>query len=178
MRSYVHTFHLPAVITRCSNNYGPYQFPEKIIPLFIANLLRNEPVPVYGDGLNVRDWIHVRDHCAALDLVWRKGRVGEVYNVGGRSESTNLELTHALLKAVGKPASFIRYVKDRPGHDRRYAIDSTKIERELGWQPQVPFEEGLQETVRWYQDHSDWVEQIRSGDYLQYYDRQYGRFAS
>jgi dTDP-glucose 4,6-dehydratase len=178
VRSYVHTFHLPAVITRCSNNYGPYQFPEKIIPLFIANLLRNEPVPVYGDGLNVRDWIHVRDHCAALDLVWRKGRVGEIYNVGGRSERTNLELTHALLKAVGKPASFIRYVKDRPGHDRRYAIDSAKIERELGWQPKVPFEEGLQQTVRWYQDHSDWVEQIRSGDYLQYYDRQYGRFAS
>ena len=178
VRSYVHTFHLPAVITRCSNNYGPYQFPEKIIPLFIANLLRNEPVPVYGDGLNVRDWIHVRDHCAALDLVWRKGRVGEVYNVGGRSERTNLELTRALLKAVGKPESFIRYVKDRPGHDRRYAIDSAKIERELGWQPKVPFEEGLQQTVRWYQDHSDWVEQIRSGDYLQYYDRQYGRFAS
>jgi dTDP-glucose 4,6-dehydratase len=148
VRSYVHTFHLPAVITRCSNNYGPYQFPEKIIPLFIANLLRNEPVPVYGDGLNVRDWIHVRDHCAALDLVWRKGRVGEVYNVGGRSERTNLELTHALLKAVGKPASFIRYVKDRPGHDRRYAIDSAKIERELGWQPKVLFEEGLQQTVR------------------------------
>jgi dTDP-glucose 4,6-dehydratase len=178
VRSYVHTFNLPAVITRCSNNYGPYQFPEKIIPLFITNLLRDEPIPVYGDGLNVRDWIHVWDHCAALDLVWRKGRGGEVYNIGGRCERTNLELTHALLKAVGKPDSLIRYVKDRPGHDRRYAIDSAKIERELGWRPRVAFDEGLRQTVRWYQDHGDWVDQIRSGDYMQYYDRQYGRFAS
>jgi dTDP-glucose 4,6-dehydratase len=178
VRSYVHTFNLPAVITRCSNNYGPYQFPEKLIPLFITNLLRDQPIPVYGDGLNVRDWIHVRDHCAALDLVWRKGRGGEVYNIGGRCERTNLELTHALLKAVGKPDSLIRYVKDRPGHDRRYAIDSAKIERELGWRPHVAFDEGLRQTVRWYQEHGDWVDQIRSGDYMQYYDRQYGRFAS
>jgi dTDP-glucose 4,6-dehydratase len=178
VRSYVHTFNLPAVITRCSNNYGPYQFPEKLIPLFITNLLRDQPIPVYGDGLNVRDWIHVRDHCAALDLVWRKGRGGEVYNIGGRCERTNLELTHALLKAVGKPDSLIRYVKDRPGHDRRYAIDSAKIERELGWRPRVAFDEGLRQTVRWYQEHGDWVDQIRSGDYMQYYDRQYGRFAS
>jgi dTDP-glucose 4,6-dehydratase len=178
VRSYVHTFNLPAVITRCSNNYGPYQFPEKIIPLFITNLLRDQAIPVYGDGLNVRDWIHVRDHCAALDLVWRKGRGGEVYNIGGRCERTNLELTHALLKAVGKPDSLIRYVKDRPGHDRRYAIDSAKIERELGWRPRVAFDEGLRQTVRWYQEHGDWVDQIRSGDYMQYYDRQYGRFAS
>jgi dTDP-glucose 4,6-dehydratase len=174
VRSYVHTFGLSAVITRCSNNYGPYQFPEKIIPLFIANLLRDEPVPVYGDGLNVRDWIHVRDHCAALDRVWREGRAGEVYNIGGRSERTNLELTYALLEAVGKPRSLIRYVKDRPGHDRRYAIDCTKIEQELGWRPRIAFEEGLRETVRWYREHADWVAAIRTGEYLKYYERQYG----
>lgn len=174
VRSAVHTFGLPAVITRCSNNYGPYQFPEKIIPLFITNLLRDEPVPVYGDGLNVRDWIHVRDHCAAIDLVWRHGRPGEVYNIGGRCERTNLQLTHDLLEAVGKPRSLIRYVKDRPGHDRRYAIDSSKIERELGWRPRVPFAEGLRDTVRWYRDNVDWVNGVRTGAYLTYYERQYG----
>jgi dTDP-glucose 4,6-dehydratase len=178
VRSYVHTFGLAAVITRCSNNYGPYQFPEKLIPLFITNLMRDEPVPVYGDGMNVRDWIHVRDHCAAIDLVWRHGRVGEVYNVGGRCERTNLDLTHALLNAVGKPPTLIRYVKDRLGHDRRYAIDCTKIERELGWRPRVLFEEGLRETVRWYTDHADWVRDVRSGEYLTYYERQYGRLAA
>jgi dTDP-glucose 4,6-dehydratase len=178
VRSYVHTFGLPAVITRCSNNYGPYQFPEKLIPLFITNLLRDQPVPVYGDGLNVRDWIHVRDHCAALDLVWRKGRPGEVYNIGGRCERTNLELTYALLDAVGKPRSLIRYVKDRPGHDRRYAIDCGKIERELGWRPQVSFSDGLRDTVKWYQEHADWVEGIRSGEYMQYYQKQYGGWAA
>jgi dTDP-glucose 4,6-dehydratase len=175
VRSYVHTFGLPAVITRCSNNYGPYQFPEKLIPLFISNLERNEPVPVYGDGLQVRDWIHVRDHCAAVLRVWRKGRVGEVYNVGGRCERTNLELTHALLEAMGKPRSLIRYVQDRPGHDRRYAIDCSKIERELGWKPAVPFAEGLRETVEWYLRHADWVAAIRTGAYLKYYEAQYGK---
>jgi len=157
VRSYVHTFGLPALITRCSNNYGPYQYPEKLIPLFIARLLRNEPVPVYGDGQNVRDWIHVRDHCAAIEQVWRQGRPGEVYNIGGRCEKTNLELTHALLAATGKPASLIQHVADRPGHDRRYAIDCSKIERELGWRPAVPFDQGLRETVRWYESHLDWV---------------------
>jgi dTDP-glucose 4,6-dehydratase len=177
VRSYVHTFQLPAIITRCSNNYGPYQFPEKVIPLFITNLLRDEPVPVYGDGLNVRDWIHVRDHCAAIDQTWRRGRPGEVYNIGGRSERTNLELTHALLKAAGKPASLIRYVKDRPGHDRRYAIDSTKIESELDWRPTIPFEEGLRDTVRWYAEHDEWVRNIRSREYLNYYEKQYGNLA-
>src|SRR5262249_28014986 len=161
VRSYVHTFGLPAMGTRCSNNYGPYQFPEKLIPLFISNLLRDEPVPVYGDGLNVRDWVHVRDHCAAVARVWRKGRAGEVYNVGGRRELTNLELTRALLAALGKPESLIRYVKDRPGHDRRYAIDCTKIERELGWRPEVPFEKGLRDTVAWYRANADWVADIR-----------------
>jgi dTDP-glucose 4,6-dehydratase len=174
VRSYVHTFGSPATITRCSNNYGPYQFPEKIIPLFIANLLHDEPVPVYGDGLNVRDWIHVRDHCTAIERVWRQGRVGDVYNIGGRCERTNLELTHALLDVMGKPRSLIRYVKDRPGHDRRYAIDCSKIERELGWRPTVSFEQGLRDTVRWYVEHADWVAQIRNGAYRQYYERQYG----
>ncbi len=174
VRSYFHTFHLPALITRCSNNYGPYQFPEKLIPLFITNLLHNEPVPVYGDGLNVRDWIHVRDHCAAIDRVWREGRVGEVYNIGGRCERTNLALTYTLLDVMGKPRSLIRYVKDRPGHDRRYAIDCSKIERELGWRPHISFEEGLSDTVRWYQEHAEWVANIRTGEYLRYYERQYG----
>ena len=179
VRSYVHTFGLPAVVTRCSNNYGPYQFPEKLIPLFITNLLRDEPVPVYGDGLNVRDWIHVRDHCAAIDAVRRRGRAGEVYNVGGRCERTNLELTHALLEAVGKPKSLIRYVADRPGHDRRYAIDCAKIERELGWQPAIPFAQGLKDTIDWYLANQEWVDGIRSGDYLTYYEKQYGnRLAS
>jgi dTDP-glucose 4,6-dehydratase len=174
VRSYVHTFGLPALITRCSNNYGPYQFPEKLIPLFISNLLRDEPVPVYGDGQNVRDWVHVRDHCRAVHRVWRAGRPGEVYNIGGRCELTNLELTRALLRTLGKPESLIRYVKDRPGHDRRYAIDCGKLERELGWRPEVPFEEGLRETVAWYRAHGDWVADVRSGEYRKYYQKQYG----
>jgi dTDP-glucose 4,6-dehydratase len=175
VQSYIHTFGVPAVITRCSNNYGPYQFPEKVLPLFIMNLLRDEPVPVYGDGLNIRDWIHVRDHCAAIDRVWREGRVGEVYNIGGRCERTNLDLTNTLLKIMGKPRSLIRFVRDRPGHDRRYAMDSTKIEQELGWRARIPFEEGLQETIRWYETHPDWVAHIRTGNYLKYYEKQYGR---
>jgi dTDP-glucose 4,6-dehydratase len=173
VRSYVHTFHLPALITRCSNNYGPYQFPEKLIPLFITNLQRDEQVPVYGDGLNVRDWIHVRDHCAGIDRVWREGRVGEVYNIGGRCERNNLELTFALLDAMGKPRSLIRYVKDRPGHDRRYAIDCAKMEQELGWRPTVNFEEGLRQTIQWYLDNEEWVANVRSGEYLKYYEKQY-----
>lgn len=178
VRSYVHTFGLNAVTTRCSNNYGPYQFPEKLIPLFITNLLRNEPVPVYGNGANVRDWIHVRDHCRAIYAVWMGGKKGEVYNIGGRCEKTNLELTHALLDAMGKPRSLFRYVKDRPGHDRRYAIDCRKIERELGWRPEVRFEDGLRATVDWYVRNTDWVANIRSGDYLNYYYRQYGRITA
>lgn len=175
VKSYVHTFGIPAVITRCSNNYGPYQFPEKLLPLFIMNLLRGEPVPVYGDGLNVRDWIHVRDHCAAIDRVWREGRVGEVYNIGGRCERTNLDMTNTLLEVMGKSRSLIRFVRDRPGHDRRYAMDSTKIEQELGWQARIPFEEGLLETIHWYENHSEWVANIRTGAYLKYYEKQYGR---
>jgi dTDP-glucose 4,6-dehydratase len=175
VRTYVHTFGLPALITRCSNNYGPYQFPEKLLPLFITNLLRNEPVPVYGDGLNVRDWIHVRDHCAAIDRVWRSGRVGEVYNIGGRCERNNLELTHKLLEIMGKPKSLIRYVKDRPGHDRRYAIDCSKMERELEWRPTIGFDQGLRDTVKWYEQHADWVANIRTGEYLKYYEKHYGK---
>jgi len=174
VRSYVQTFGLPALITRCSNNYGPYQFPEKLIPLFITNLLHDEPVPVYGDGLNVRDWIHVRDHCAAIERIWRSGRVGEVYNIGSRCERTNLELTNTLLEVTGKPRSLIRFIKDRPGHDRRYAIDPSKLERELAWRPKIPFNEGLRDTVRWYQEHGDWVANIRTGEYLKYYQMHYG----
>jgi dTDP-glucose 4,6-dehydratase len=174
VRSYHHTYGLPAIITRCSNNYGPYQFPEKLIPLFITNLLHDQPVPVYGTGTNVRDWIHVQDHCRAIALVWRRGRVGQVYNIGGECERTNLQITHALLEALGKPKSLIRFVPDRPGHDLRYALDCTKIKTELGWRPEIPFEEGLRQTIRWYQEHLDWVAAIRTGEYLRYYQRQYG----
>ncbi len=176
--SYAHTFGLPVLVTRCSNNYGPYQFPEKLIPLFIANLTHDEPVPVYGDGGQVRDWIHVRDHCAAVHRVWRDGRPGGVYNVGGRCEKTNLELTHALLDSLGKPRSLIRHVQDRLGHDRRYAIDCAKIERELGWRPEIPFEQGLRETIEWYRANADWVAHVRSGEYREYYKRQYGTTTS
>jgi dTDP-glucose 4,6-dehydratase len=178
VRGYVHTFGFPALITRCSNNYGPYQFPEKLIPLFISNLLRDEPVPVYGDGQNVRDWIHVRDHCAGILAVWKRGRVGEVYNLGGHSERTNLQLTHALLDALGKPHSLIRYVPDRPGHDRRYAIDCSKSERELGWRPKVVFEDGLRDTIAWYRANPEWIANIRTGEYLKYYERQYSSLSS
>jgi dTDP-glucose 4,6-dehydratase len=174
VRSYHHTFGLPAVITRCSNNYGPYQFPEKLLPLFITNLLADQSVPVYGDGLQVRDWIHVRDHCAALHRVCTQGEPGQVYNIGGRCEKTNLELTHTLLKILGKPISLIRHIVDRLGHDRRYAIDCAKIEKQLGWRPAVTFEDGLKKTVRWYQENEPWVENVRSGAYRQYYERQYG----
>jgi dTDP-glucose 4,6-dehydratase len=174
VRSYVHTFGMNAIITRCSNNYGPYQFPEKLIPLFISNLMRDEQVPVYGDGLQVRDWIHVRDHAAGIHRAWRNGRPGEVYNFGGRCERTNLALTHTLLDILDKPRSLIKYVKDRPGHDRRYAIDCTKADRELDWRPQVAFEQGLRDTVRWYQNNTAWVAGVRSGEYLNYYERQYG----
>ncbi|MCZ2343870.1 MAG: dTDP-glucose 4,6-dehydratase [Bacteroidales bacterium] len=177
VRAYYHTFGLPAVITRCSNNYGPYQFPEKLIPLFVTNLLADLQVPVYGDGQQVRDWIHVLDHCTGVEAAWRKGRPGEVYNFGGRCEKTNLDLTHTLLDLLGKPHSLIRYVQDRLGHDRRYAIDCTKAETELGWKPQVPFAEGLRATIRWYEQNTAWVSAIRTGDYLRYYEKQYGQAA-
>ena len=164
-RSYFHTYGLPVLITRCSNNYGPYQFPEKLLPLFITNLLANEPVPVYGDGKNVRDWIHVEDHCAGIYRVWEKGRVGEVYNLGGHSEKNNLEITLLLLEALGKPASLIKYVPDRLGHDRRYAIDCAKAENELGWKPLVPFARGIEQTIQWYQENGAWVTSIKTGAY-------------
>jgi dTDP-glucose 4,6-dehydratase len=175
VQAYQHTFGLPAVITRCSNNYGPYQFPEKLIPLFVTNLLKDEPVPVYGDGRQVRDWIHVLDHCTGVEAAWRRGRPGEVYNFGGRCEQTNLDLTHLLLDLLAKPRTLIRYVKDRPGHDRRYAIDCSKAESELGWQPRVPFDRGLKETIGWYQENAAWVAGIKNKDYLSYYEKQYGR---
>lgn len=175
VRAYVHTYGLNAVITRCSNNYGPFQFPEKLLPLFICNLLADQPVPLYGDGLQVRDWIHVYDHCRAIDLIWRQGRTGEVYNIGGESERTNLDMTRLLLNILGKPESLIKYVADRPGHDRRYAINCSKLKTELGWRPQVPLEQGLAETVNWYQTHQEWVALVRSGEYLTYYERQYGQ---
>ena len=173
VRSYVHTFGLDAVTTRCSNNYGPFQFPEKLIPLFITNLMQDQPVPVYGDGLQIRDWIHVRDHAAGVYAAWKFGRSGEVYNFGGRCEKTNLELTLTLLRLLNKPESLIRHVQDRPGHDRRYAIDCTKAERELDWKPTMSFMEGLQQTIQWYQDHKIWIKNVRSGDYLHYYEKQY-----
>lgn len=161
VRAYHHTFGLNAVITRCSNNYGPYQYPEKLIPLFVTNLCANQPVPVYGDGQQVRDWIHVSDHCRGVEAAWRTGRAGEVYNFGGRCEKTNLDLTHLLLKLIGKPESLIRYVEDRLGHDRRYAIDFAKAERELGWVPRVAFAEGLRETVEWYRANTKWLEDLK-----------------
>jgi dTDP-glucose 4,6-dehydratase len=175
VRAYGHTFGLPAVVTRCSNNYGPYQFPEKIIPLFISRAQADQPLPVYGKGENVRDWIHVLDHCRGIDAALRRGRVGEVYNFGGRQEMRNIDLTLLLLELLGKPRTLIEYVKDRPGHDLRYAIDCTKAERELGWQPKVQFRQGIRETINWYLAHADWVGRIKTGDYLKYYEQQYGQ---
>lgn len=174
VRAYHHTFEFPAIITRCSNNYGPFQFPEKLIPLFISNLMEGKSVPVYGTGENVRDWIHVLDHCRGIEAALLRGRPGEVYNFGGKTELKNIDLTHMLIRLLGRDESSIRYVTDRPGHDLRYAIDCSKAERELGWQPEVPFEAGLAETIRWYQANAPWVERIRSGAYRDYYQQQYG----
>ena len=168
------TFGLNAIITRCSNNYGPYQFPEKLIPLFVTNALADQHLPIYGDGLYVRDWIYVLDHCAAVDFVLRRGQPGEIYNIGANSERTNLEITRAILSELGKPESLIRFVKDRPAHDRRYAIDASKLTRELAWKPAFSFEQALRETIRWYIDHRDWWTAIKSGEYLKYYQQQYG----
>ena len=172
--AYARTYGLPAIVTRCSNNYGPYQFPEKLVPLMIANALRYEPLPVYGDGLNVRDWLHVRDHCRALDLVLEAGAVGEVYNIGGGNEVMNVDLTHRILEAVGKPMSLIKPVADRPGHDRRYCLDTTKL-RSLGWAPEIPFEDGLRRTVQWYRDQQWWWRPIKEHDpaFRAYYQAQY-----
>ena len=172
--AYARTFGLPVSITRCSNNYGPYHFPEKLIPLMITRALADESLPVYGNGLNVRDWLYVEVHCAAIDLVMRKGREGEVYNVGGHNERTNLDVVKTVLKELGKPESLITYVKDRPGHDRRYAIDPTKIHNELGWLPATTFDDGIRRTVRWYLDHQDWWKHILAGEYQNYYEHMYG----
>lgn len=160
VKAYHETYGLTALITRCSNNYGPYQFPEKLIPFFIKRLLNNQTVPVYGDGLNVRDWLHVEDHCSAIDLVLQKGRIGEVYNIGGNNEKTNIEITKLVLAGLNKPESMIEYVQDRMGHDRRYAIDSSKIQRELGWAPKITFEEGITQTISWYLDNRAWWEKL------------------
>jgi dTDP-glucose 4,6-dehydratase len=176
--AYAHTFKLPVIVTRCSNNYGPYQFPEKLIPLMIANALRGEPLPVYGDGLNVRDWIHVEDHARGLLAALDRGAPGEVYNFGGEAERQNLVIVKRVLALLEKPESLIRFVKDRPGHDRRYAMDARKAKAKLGWAPRRSFEEGLAETVRWYVDQRGWWERILSGEYREYYARQYGARAS
>jgi dTDP-glucose 4,6-dehydratase len=175
VRSYFHTYGFPAVTTRCSNNYGPYQFPEKLIPLFISNALKDEALPVYGKGNNVRDWIHVLDHCRGIDAALRNGEPGEVYNFGGNSELQNLELTFRLLDALDKPRTLIRHVEDRAGHDFRYAIDTTRVEHELGWKPQMDFETGLRSTIDWYLANKDWAGRIQSGQYRDYYETQYGK---
>jgi dTDP-glucose 4,6-dehydratase len=174
VRAYFHTFKLPVLITRCSNNYGPYQFPEKVIPLFVTNLMEGKKVPLYGDGLNIRDWLHVEDHCEAIWTVLSKGKFGEVYNVGGNNEITNRKITETILKEMGKNwDESVQYVKDRPGHDRRYAIDAGKIKRELGWEPKHRFEQSIKTTIQWYKDHRDWWGAIKSGEYLKYYEQQY-----
>lgn len=172
--AYHRTFRLPVTISRCSNNYGPYQFPEKLIPLMIANALSDKPLPVYGKGQNVRDWLYVEDHCAAIDLILREGREGEIYNIGGHNERTNLQVVGAILKELGKPESLIRFVTDRPGHDRRYAIDPAKIHGELGWEPATGFGDGIRRTVRWYLENRPWWEHIISGEYQNYYAKMYG----
>jgi dTDP-glucose 4,6-dehydratase len=165
---------LDAVITRCSNNFGPYQFPEKLIPLMITNALEDKPLPVYGDGLHVRDWIYVTDHATAVDAVLRRGRSGEVYNIGGTHDIPNIEIVKRILKILGKPETLLRHVADRPGHDRRYAMDSRRLRRELGWQPRWTFDQALEATVEWYLRHRSWWEHIRTGEYLKYYERMYG----
>ena len=165
VRAYYETYKFPGVITRCSNNYGPYQFPEKLIPLMISNALEDKPLPVYGDGMNVRDWLYVEDHCRAIDAVLHKGKAGEVYNIGGSNEWHNIDLVKLLLKDLGKPESLIKFVKDRLGHDRRYAIDSSKIQKELGWSPRTTFEDGIKKTIDWYRNNSTWIQRIKNGEY-------------
>ena len=172
--AYYRTFGLPVSISRCSNNYGPYQFPEKLIPLMIANTLADKPLPVYGKGENVRDWLYVEDHCRAIDLIMRNGRVGEVYNIGGHNEMANIDIVKIILKELGKPESLITFVTDRKGHDMRYAIDPAKIHAELGWLPETMFRDGIKKTIRWYLDNEEWWKTIISGEYQQYYEKMYG----
>ncbi|MEF9962229.1 MAG: dTDP-glucose 4,6-dehydratase [Erysipelotrichaceae bacterium] len=173
--AYYRTYGLPVTISRCSNNYGPYHFPEKLIPLMISRALDDQPLPVYGKGNNVRDWLHVYDHCVAIDLIIRNGRVGEVYNIGGHNERTNLEVVQTILKALNKPESLIHYVSDRLGHDMRYAIDPTKLETELGWKPKYNFDTGIQQTITWYLENKDWWQNILSGEYSNYFEKMYGK---
>lgn len=172
--AYHRTFGLNTTITRCSNNYGPYQFPEKLIPLMINNARHDKSLPVYGEGLNVRDWLHVYDHCAGIDLVMRYGKNGEVYNIGGHNERHNIDVVKTILRELNKPETLITYVTDRKGHDLRYAIDPTKIETELGWKPKYNFETGIKETIQWYMDNQEWMDNVTSGDYLKYYEKMYG----
>jgi dTDP-glucose 4,6-dehydratase len=171
--AYFRTFRFPVTISRCSNNYGPYQFPEKLIPLMIANVLADKKLPVYGKGENVRDWLHVRDHCRAIEMIVQNGTVGEVYNVGGHNERSNIQIVQTILENLGKDESLIEYVTDRKGHDLRYAIDASKIERELGWKPEIYFDEGIVSTIRWYLDNKAWWEEIVSGEYQDYYKKMY-----
>lgn len=173
VRSYNKTFGMPVNITRCSNNYGPYQFPEKLIPLMINNCLKDMDLPVYGDGMQIRDWLHVSDHCLAIDIVLHKGLSGEIYNIGGNNEKANIEIVKLIIKTLNKSENLIKYVKDRPGHDRRYAIDNTKITTELGWKPKYTFEEGINETIKWYLDNTNWIENVVSGEYEKYYTKMY-----
>ncbi len=175
--AYHRTYNLPVTISRCSNNYGPYHFPEKLIPLMIANALADKPLPVYGEGLNVRDWLYVEDHCRAIDLIIHKGKVGEVYNVGGHNEMKNIDIVKLICKELGKPESLIVHVEDRKGHDMRYAIDPTKIHTELGWLPETKFEEGIKKTIQWYLEHMEWWQTIISGEYRNYYEKMYGNRA-
>ncbi len=172
--AYYRTYGLPISLSRCSNNYGPYHFPEKLIPLMIINALNDRPLPVYGNGLNVRDWLYVEDHCKAIDLIIHKGRVGETYNIGGHNEKTNIDIVKSICKYLNKPESLITYVNDRKGHDMRYAIDPSKINSELGWYPETKFEDGIQKTIGWYLEHKTWWETIISGEYQQYYEKMYG----
>lgn len=173
VQAYYRTYKLPVTISRCSNNYGPYHFPEKLIPLMIANALNDKKLPVYGKGENVRDWLYVEDHCSAIDLIVRKGKIGEVYNIGGHNERTNLEVVKTIIKELGKSEDLIEFVTDRPGHDRRYAIDPTKIHNELGWLPATKFDDGIKKTIDWYLTHKSWWEKIISGEYKDYYDKMY-----
>jgi dTDP-glucose 4,6-dehydratase len=173
VRSYHKTFGMPVNITRCSNNYGPYQFPEKLIPLMINNCLNNKELPVYGDGMQIRDWLHVADHCSAIDTVLHKGLDGEIYNIGGNNEKANIEIVKLIIQTLGKSEKLIKYVKDRPGHDRRYAIDNTKITTQLGWKPAYTSEQGIKETIEWYLENTEWIENVVSGDYVKYYDNMY-----
>ncbi len=175
VQSYIRTFNFPATISRCSNNYGPYHFPEKLIPLMITRALADQSLPVYGNGANVRDWLHVHDHCTAIDLIIHEGKVGEVYNIGGHNERTNLEVVKAILQGLKKPETLINYVTDRAGHDRRYAIDPTKIHNELGWEHQYSFETGLLQTIKWYLENREWWENIINGEYKTYYKKMYGK---